>query len=765
MKMRIWLLLLTSSVTFALKSITLNEKIHSVSLGSSHTLAILRSFDKLYSWGNNEYGQLGCGTTESKSTPSLISMPGIIKQASASPYHSIALTSDGKVWQWGRILKAWDPELIYENVLVPSLVGLLFDGVKVASGLDFCIVMARDGEVYGWGANNLGQLGDSTREFRNGAVKLQSNARFVDICCGYYHCLALTREGLVFSWGSNEQGQLGIASPVPYSLVPMMIKNIVRCIKIAAGPVHSLALSEDGKIFSWGGNESGQLGNNCLDPSSVPILVDGPHYLRFTDVSAGGIADAHFNIKSHSAAVTNDGHLFTWGNNGKGQLGSGRDSSSFPIAVNINDISSVSCGGFFSAAISFKGDLFLWGANESGQLGNGSVYPSFLPILIFDAPFKLQFIDVAAGDQHVLALHSNGLLFSWGDNLSGQLGLGDYISRHKPTLISSLSRYKFVKIAVGSSHSLALTTDGVLFAWGSNSGGQLGLGTFASSKIPLIVRNFPMERVAEIAASREFSMILLNNGSVLTCGRNDFGILGINSSIGHLKQPYFKPTATNVKFSQISASSSHCLALGVDGSVYAWGSNLMGEQGNSDDSPVLLPSKVHIPRSLGKMIKVEARSFDHSDEFRYKQSVVLSEDGKIYIFGCASMIPERCQIYHTPTLFESELRFIGLYAGSSFTSVLSNDLHLLSWGNNSMGQLGIGTTESSMQPVMIDIPSSLHVEKVAAGKDFSVAVMEDGSLFSWGSNSRGQLGLDILHLSVLSPTAIQKYDFSNKVSE
>lgn len=288
------------------------------------------------------------------------------------------------------------------------------------------------------------------------------------LAAGGEHSLAL-KDGKVYAWGRNDQGQLGDGSvPVGHS-APALVPGLDGMTQIAAGASHSLALDDTGNVWAWGMNAAGQLGDNSTDKRSAPVqVITGGVTEWVAAISAGAY---------HSLAVKNVGTVWAWGSNYHGQLGEGtRTDRLIPTAVNISGVAAVSGGEKHSIALKTDGTVWAWGSNGKGQLGrNGN--ESLKPVQVQQTGGSKPLTGVSAisaGALRNLALKS-GTVWSWGYDQSGQLG--DNATKLDQTRAVPVSRLTgIVSVAAGGYHSLA-TTGSELWVWGGNWLGQLGDGT------------------------------------------------------------------------------------------------------------------------------------------------------------------------------------------------------------------------------------------------------------------------------------------------
>jgi len=345
------------------------------------------------------------------------------------------------------------------------------------------------------------------------------------------------------AWGFDYYGQLGNNSKTynPVS-TPMAVSTSSGALagktvmNIAAGGSYNLALTSDGQVYAWGANSSGELGNNSTTDSLTPVAVNS------SGVLAGKTVVAIAGGGGHSLALTPDGQVYSWGYNFSGQLGnSGTIDSLVPVAVNTSGVlagktvTSIAAGANHSLALTSEGLVYAWGYNGLGMLGNNTyVDYSLLPVAVSTsgALFGKTVVAIAAGEGHSLALTSDGLVFAWGDSTDGQLGNNTTTYSLAPAPVNTsgeLSGKTVTAIAAGANHSLALTSDGLVYAWGANASGQLGNSGTTNALVPVAVSTtgaLAGKTVVAISAGNEDSLALTSDGQLYTWGSNSYGQLG-----------------------------------------------------------------------------------------------------------------------------------------------------------------------------------------------------------------------------------------------
>jgi alpha-tubulin suppressor-like RCC1 family protein len=340
----------------------------------------------------------------------------------------------------------------------------------VAAGEQGSYALTQEGLVYGWGSNWSYLVGDGTQVQRNQPVLVQGLTGVKAIAAGQYYGLALKADGTVWAWGYNGNGQLGDNSQTARPL-PVQVQGLSGVVAIGAGWSHSLAVKSDGSVWGWGDNTYGQLGNNATTSAQkVPVQATG---LSGATAVAGGL--------QHSLVLKSDGTVWAYGLNSDGRLGDGSTAQRLiPVqSTGLTGVISISAGAYHSLAVTASETAYGWGANNSWQLGLGDTTVRLVPTLISGMSNVVGGASrptrVEGGTSHSLALRSDGTVWAWGLNSSGQLGDGTTTPRTVPVAVPGLSGA--TDLAAGATHSLAVTADLTLWAWGSSQFGQVGNGT------------------------------------------------------------------------------------------------------------------------------------------------------------------------------------------------------------------------------------------------------------------------------------------------
>jgi alpha-tubulin suppressor-like RCC1 family protein len=417
------LVVASQGLTLATKTIT------QVSAGVDFTIA-LDSAGALYSWGANNYGQLGKGNNNDGPSYPENYVPTTIDIPTGSPLDGVTISS-------------------------------------ISAGREHVLVLGTNGHVYAWGSNGSGVLGkgDTTTDFSTIDVSAVPGSplngkTIVSVTAGASASFAIDSDGHLYVWGSNAYGQLGKGTatstsadwlPVDISATSAALNGKVVT-KVAAGIFHALALDTNGQVYSWGWNSFGELGkgNNTAEayanysPANISLLSNSINGKVVTDIATTAAA--------FSVALDSDGHVHTWGRNlGSGLLGKGNDLGTIPANCGLGncrpvDISLLSnplngkvvtdivvgCYSYYTLVVDADGKVYSWGQNTDGQLGKGNnvaLSDNYAPVEISavagSALTGENIVAASTGRSFAMTLNDEGQIYAWGTNNYGQLGKGD----------------------------------------------------------------------------------------------------------------------------------------------------------------------------------------------------------------------------------------------------------------------------------------------------------------------------------------------------
>jgi alpha-tubulin suppressor-like RCC1 family protein len=365
------------------------------------SLIFADSTSTLWAWGYNGSGTLGDGTTTNRRIPTQEATGAANWSAvAAGGYHTVALKSNGTLWAWG--------------------------------------------------SNTYGQLGDGTSNTTSTPIQSGSDTNWSAIAAGDTHTIALKSDGTLWAWGSNIYGQLGGGSTGINTAPIQESSGSTNWSAIAAGYDHTVALKSDGTLWAWGSNTYGQLGVGTTANKTTPTqeLTEANDWFA---IGAGG---------RHTVTLKSDGTLWAWGLNSEGQLGdstTGYKTAPTQESTGTTSWSAIAAGWEFTVALKSDGTLWAWGSDNDGQIGDGISDGGFLPAQ--EATGATNWSTISAGNQHTVALKSDGTLWAWGEGKDGRLGDGTQTNKNSPTQESTGATNWFA-VAAGIGHTVALKSGG-----------------------------------------------------------------------------------------------------------------------------------------------------------------------------------------------------------------------------------------------------------------------------------------------------------------
>ncbi|PQP84142.1 hypothetical protein C0Q44_05975 [Paenibacillus sp. PCH8] len=359
--------------------------------------------------------------------------------------------------------------------------------------------------IYSFGAEGNGRLGVWAY---NTTIphEIEDLQDIKGVAAGAYHSLALTTDGDVYSFGAGNSGQLGLGSDLGSKHTPTKIANLAEVKQVAAGRSHSLALTVTGSVYSFGGggvnDNFGQLGHGDWSGKNTPTKIEG--LPEISAIAAG---------QDYSLALSVTGEVYSFGRNDYEQLGyGGTQTSPKKIdALSHVTVKAIAAGRNHSLALTTDGEVYSFGAGSSGQLGHGNTINKFRPEKIAGLT---DISAIAAGGAHSLVLTTDGKVLSFGgneynpslNNNYGQLGHGDTINQSSPKRIEAVNDITVKSIVAGSENSFVLTADGEVYAFGAGTAGKLGLGTTNNELTPKKMEF--AKKVTAIAAGDDHTLMM-----------------------------------------------------------------------------------------------------------------------------------------------------------------------------------------------------------------------------------------------------------------
>ena len=722
----------------------------------------------LWGSGSNSYGQLGVGSSGANiSSPVQIGAFNLWSQLSASPSHVLAIQSNGVLWAWGNnSFGQLGVGSAGSNVPSPVMVNALYTWSKVSAGQFYSAAITTDNKLWAWGLNSYGQLGvGSAGNYVQAPVQVGTSATpWASIACGYYgSTVAIQTNGTLWAWGNNSYSQLGTSNQTNYSS-PVQVGILSTWSQVSAGTNFTMALQTSGTLWEWGSNSNGQLGLG--NPGGFPTSAYPVQYLNntfggFKKVTASAsqvyyqtvndtivqasIADiplidstntiswkSYDTGQYHFVGVKSDGTAWSIGNNSYGQLGYST------TTISIFNATSVVAKSQSVFAVTSTGTLWAWGLNSWGQLGTNNQTNYSTPVQVGTSSNWTN--RVATAINHTLALQSNGTLWSWGRNESGQLGQNDLGNKFTPTQVGALSQWS--QVACGYSWSIAVQSNGSLWTWGNNNVGQLGLNTSTTYSSPVQVG--ALSNWAKLSSGQNFWHSIQSDGTLWTCGYNNNGQLGLNDTTNR-SSPVQVGTLSN--WAQTSGGRFFAAGILSNGTMWTWGSNSWGQLG------------LNTLTNYSSPVQVGALSQWSQVACGYYHTVALQSNGTLWVWGNNSygqLGMNNSGNFSSPIQIGTSSNWAQISCGYSFTVALQSNGTLWAWGqNNNYGQLGLNTSTNYSSPVQAGVsytgnPYVTTLTQIGSGANWSTSIAADyGSMLidnsnnAWvfGNNNQYQLGL------------------------
>ena len=715
-----------------------------VAAGGAHSCAIVED-GTVRCWGDNAAGQLGNGTVTDSLVPvtvnSITSANAAIALAAGNA-HTCALLADGTVQCWGRNTTGQLGNNNTVNTSQPVQVSGLTGVKAIAAGLSHTCAVRFDGRVHCWGLNANGQLGEgSTVTQRLTPVPVERAfllplTGIVTVAAGQAHTCALDFAGRVWCWGANSNGQVGNPLAGASSRRASQVTAANGFTSLAAGSLHSCGLRFDGTLRCWGGNSHGQIGDGTVIDRSTPVTVSSGA-ADVKAISAG---------QDHTCLLRGTGVAECWGLGTFGQAGDGTFNSRSTPTGAVSDLSAaleITAGRSHSCAISSDDAVRCWGRNDQGQIGDGSVNDrNASEAALGSGTIGARAVRAAAS--RTCAIRSSGAAACWGEGLDGGLGNGSQTNQDTAVAVTGLT--DAFAMGAGGRNACAALAGGGLRCWGANALGQLGNGTNTESAVPVAVSGLPSP-VAAAGVGTNFACALTVTGAVFCWGGNQAGQLG-NSTQTNSKTPVAVSGLTDAV--SLSVGSFHSCAVRVNGSVLCWGHGFLGALGDGSGAPF---STVPVTVSnLTDAVQVTVGEF-MACALRAAGSMVCwgaNTDGQLGNGSTAHA--------GVPVAVSGVIDAVMADAGDSHTCALRATGRLTCWGSNSRGQAGNNSTVSPvLSPTVVQ--GLTGVTSLTLNGATSIAMTGGGQLFGWGNNNFGQLGIDST-VSQSLPAAVLSFSFN-----
>lgn len=646
-------------------------------------------------------------------------------------HHALALKRDGTLWAWGDNTFGQLGDGSTDKRLTPVYVGSRF--VAMAAGYGHSLAVKDDGSLWAWGWNAAGQLGDRTSVDRSLPVRIAEG--FASVAAGTDHSLGVRRAASLWNWGGSYD--LGDGTPSE-AWMPGKVGDGYK--KASAAESANLAVKLDGTLWSWGSNHAGELGDGSTEARSTPVQIDS----GFMDVAMAG---GDFHLGLHSLALGADGRLWAWGQNQYGQVGDGTtETRTGPVLVG-SGFASVAAGPYHSAATATDGSLWTWGWVKDGRTGDGSTED-----IARLSPQKVAqgYTDVALGKHASIGIRTEAgrdVFMTWGSNVDGQLGDGTVPSQLRPIELSS----GFQSVKAGDSttgaFSAALKADGSLWEWGAlgstrghaseilgHGFGQLSNGTgllarrLDGSWQEFDVR-FPLGGGRYVAVAHGDAQWIDYFHAV----QEDGSLWSWKHALPRFGSPEYtsEPAKMGEGFKSVETATSgeewYSLALKSNGELWAWGETHAFK--TASDGAVYGPSFMLLERDIA------------ATSVRESRALAVKTDGSLWTWGHTADWSPGNELPEAPGIPRKiGDGYLAVAVGCEHGFVIKADHSLWAWGMNTMGQLGNGAItgfEVFQEPEKIGD----GFVKVSSGCYHALGLKSDGSVWAWGDNREGQIGV------------------------
>jgi alpha-tubulin suppressor-like RCC1 family protein len=631
--------------------------------------------------------------------------------------------------------------------------------VKVALGKYHSLAVCGTGALYSWGKGLNGQLGHGKNE--NASTPTEVNyfsyyqVTIVQIATGDNHSACLTHHGDLYLFGCNDSGQLGTGTTMDANLPFKLSLPVGRVQMISSGANHMIVLSDSNTVYSWGNNSKGQLGTGDTENQTKPILIASLSSKKVAGIVAGGDHstcvckhqwlpnDAALNCMCCSAefnALTrrrhhcrNCGGLFC-DNCSKNRL-----QLATPTKVRVCDTCFSSLTTIIQPARDLKrqswatwalplqkknnqqetaeivpGHVYTFGCGEHGALGN-DVTTNGLEPAVLKTIMYMDVTYVTCYGSAAVAVCRGGEVFTWGKGRGARLGIGNESDYERPKQVVLRSNSRIVKAAMGEQHTLLLSEDGDVFAMGMSDHGQIGIEGMDLFYTPTKISALSNRRIIDISCGHSHSGVVTDMGDLFCFGDNTYGQCGgENESV---QTPTEVDAGENI-VTGIALGKFHSLVVTRSGKVLSFGLNKSGQLGTSETLKRNTPAEIMFFSAI-HAVQVSAGK---------AHSAVLAKNGDLYLFGSSSHGQCTAEKSVMPpskvNLLLGERRVRQVTCGANHVIVLAEDNSVWSWGSNMNGQLGINSNTNQTLPARVTYFDGKKVSLITSGSDQSMCICE-----------------------------------------
>jgi alpha-tubulin suppressor-like RCC1 family protein len=731
---------------------------------------------ELWTWGLGTNGRLGNAvTTGDRSTPVTTFAGGTNwKQVSFKSNHTAAIKTDGTLWTWGSGTNGQLGNAVTADRSTPVTT---FSGgtnwKQVSCGYRCTSAIKTDGTLWTWGSGLYGQLGNgvTTGNRSTPVTTFSGGTNWKQVSCVGSYTAAIKTDGTLWTWGSGTNGKLGNGVTTGNISTPVTtFAGGTDWKQVSSGGSYIAAIKTDGTLWTWGFGSKGRLGSFIFGSNRSTPVTTFAGGTNWSDVASTEPEDL-YTISAggaHTAAIKTDGTLWTWGFGTNGKLGNGVTTGSISTPVTTfaggTNWKQVSCARIHNAAIKTDGTLWTWGAGNRGQLGNGVTAGTIsTPVTTFAGGTDWK--QVSCGDSFTSAIKTDGTLWTWGYGFSGQLGNGVNSSGNISTPVTTFSGgTNWKQVSCGYRYASAIKTDGTLWVWGSGLGGQLGNAVSVNRSTPVTTFAGGTDW-KQVSCGYNNTSAIKTDGTLWTWGSGPFG--GLGNGVTNLGSSTPITTfAGGTNWKQVSCGYFRNSAIKTDGTLWTWGRGDVGQLGNGVTN---LNVSTPVTTFAGGTNWKQVSSGD-------AHTVALIDAGgnkELYLFGDNSVgqlgnaLVISMELRSTPiTTFSGGTNWKQVSCGYDHTSAIKTDGTLWTWGYGLYGNLGNALTTDIFTPVTT-FSGGTNWKQVSSGGRNTAAIKTDGTLWTWGRGTNGQLGNAVLAnrstpvTTFLGGTNWKQVDYSN----
>jgi len=725
-----------------------------LSLGASIGI---NKLNQLQTWGYNQFGQNGQNDIIMHSSPTTVSgqfFPvNIAAGVRNSGYGCKDVYNNNQEVPSG-IQNIWSASGFNEsgalginNVISQSRFTQIpanstFNFANIKYGVGYSLFLFNNNTLGATGDNSYGQLGWN-KAANASSVLIIGNETYKDFYAGWYTAGAITNSGKLYTWGKNQNGQCGTNSSSNNLSKPTQVGTESNWSDIKMNETGAIALKSDGTLWTWGNNAYGGIGDGTFIDRSSPVQIMPDKFWKKIQISQRTFmawCSPYPRPTPTPTPVPESLYLWAWGDNRQGAIGNNNTTSvSQPIQIgyfNVSDTTTQSSnqGGF----ITTNGVVYGWGANLSGPLGNNTATNvSSIQQIPFDNAIKIGF-------GGTIAIKNDNTLWTCGYNAYGGLGLNDTINRSSPVQVSTGSN---IPVSVGNSSQMTAYIDknGKVWAAGKNNQGSLGLGDTINRSV---FTQVPVRAAKSVSFGFNNIFILLdgNLGELWGSGSNNLGQLGRGN---------VSNTSSCVGIvggvEKFSCGDSTTAVIKFDGSLWMWGDNSRGECGQNSSVPAYsIPVQVCIGNTWLDVAISQSTT------------IAVRSDNTLWAWGNnaqGSVGNNSVLNVSSPTQIGIGRNWKKVAKGGETSyawSLPAKPLILWSWGAGASGVNGNNSTENVSVPVQI---GTYNVYKTLINNtNTNGFVLENGTVYGWGSNGAGNYGIGT-SVNASSPTVLSYNDF------